>query len=350
MSGHDHHHHHDHDHADSPINALLAQFIPSEMQALLLSPQSVAFFLAFMGSLGTVLGGLLVVLLTRITGADPSSPSTAVLIGVLQALSAGVMMYITCFDLIPESVESIGGKSTMTWFFIGVAAFGILEAWILPDDHDHDHDSSKHSSKHSDSETSSTEGKPKSPKKGKKAKKASKELDTLKRDLLRTSTVTFLALTLHNLPEGLGVYLSSLQNPRLGLQLTVAILLHNIPEGMAVAIPFYVATDGNTSKVLWWTLLNGLAEPMGVIIGGAALNQYLSPSFLSKCLATVGGIMACISIHELQPAAVQFAGKGRATIAFFVGMLVCFGALEAVADWFGGHGHSHGGHGHSHAH
>ncbi|KAJ3034788.1 hypothetical protein HDV00_004650 [Rhizophlyctis rosea] len=313
------------------------------MQAILLSPHSVAFLLALIASLGTVIGGILVVILTRITGADPSSPSTSKLMGVLQAFSAGVMMYITCFDLVPESVEQVGGRQTMIWFFFGVAAFGVLEAWILPDDHGHDHGDGAHDHKEEHHEKE-TEKKGKA--KGGKGKK--KAITKMQRELLRTSTVTFIALTLHNLPEGLGVYLSSLSNVRLGLQLAAAIMLHNIPEGMAVAIPFYAATGGDSAKVLLWTLVNGLAEPAGVVIGGALLHQYLSAEFLSKCLAAVGGIMACISIHELQPTAIQFSGKGRATISFFVGMLVCFLALEAVSEWFGGHGHTHAGSSHGH--
>lgn len=90
--------------------------------------------------------------------------------------------------------------------------------------------------------------------------------------LMRTSLITFVAMALHNLPEGLGVYLSSLNSPKMGIQLAVAIMLHNIPEGMAVAIPLYVATS-STPKVLYWTFINGLAEPIGVLLGGALLVQ-----------------------------------------------------------------------------
>ncbi|KAJ3290976.1 hypothetical protein HK104_006393 [Borealophlyctis nickersoniae] len=323
----------------SPLHAVLAQFIPPSLHPVLLGPHAIAFFLASVASMGTLLGGLLVILLAHFTGADPSSPSTSRLMGILQAFSAGVMMYITCFDLIPESVDQLETRETMLWFFGGVLAFGVLEGFVLPDDHGHDHDNA-----HIEGSSGGTGA---SPKKGGKKSKATAQANGVaptvrERELMRASTITFLALTLHNLPEGLGVYLSSLSDVRLGLQFAAAICLHNIPEGMAVAIPLYAATKGDTSRVLWWTLLNGLAEPLGVVAGGALLHSYLSPAVLCRCLAAVGGIMACISIHELQPTAIQFAGKARATISFFGGMLVCFLALEAVTEWFGGHGHSHG--------
>jgi ZIP family zinc transporter len=50
-------------------------------------------------------------------------------------------------------------------------------------------------------------------------------------------------------------------------------MLHNIPEGMAVAIPIYVAT-GSSYTALYWTFINGLAEPVGVLIGGSILVFY----------------------------------------------------------------------------
>ena len=65
---------------------------------------------------------------------------------------------------------------------------------------------------------------------------------------------------------------------------------------MAVAIPLYAATH-SYSQVLFWTLLNGLAEPLGVIVGGTLLHPYINHDLLHRCLALVGGIMMCISIQ-----------------------------------------------------
>jgi hypothetical protein len=121
---------------------------------------------------------------------------------------------------------------------------------------------------------------------------------------------------------------------------------------MAVAIPLYAA-KGSISHVLFMTLLNGLAEPIGVLIGAALLGPLLTPTVLSKCLAAVGGIMCCISLHELLPTAIRYAGQAKASLALFGGMAVVFLALETVNEYFG-HAHSHnhgggnGGHGHSH--
>ncbi|KAJ3021372.1 hypothetical protein HKX48_008689 [Thoreauomyces humboldtii] len=348
---------HSHDHA-APVDLLadssspaatsnlllesLSPYLPNFLLTLLMDKHILAFSMALVASMGTFLGGVVVVVLAKLTGADPNSPATARLMGVLQAFSAGVMMYITCFDLVPEAVAELGSRECMMWFFSGVVVFGVLEECILPEDHGHDHDDDDKEKKVVAEEAT----------KGRVLKEVAKDAagkdvttgkfagptDKERRDLMRSSLITFVALAMHNLPEGLGVYLSALSDLRLGSQLAMAILLHNIPEGMAVAIPLYAAT-GKTTQVLWWTLLNGLAEPAGVVVGGLVLAPYLSPALLSRCLAAVGGIMVCISMHELQPTAIKYAGKATATASFFGGMFVCFGALEAVNEWFGGHVH-----------
>ena len=84
------------------------------------------------------------------------------------------------------------------------------------------------------------------------------------------------------------MYLAVLSNQSMGYKLAAAILLHNIPEGMAVGIPLYAST-GSTLKVLWWTFVNGLAEPFGVLVAGLFLAPYLDNFILSRCLAAVAG-------------------------------------------------------------
>ncbi|KAH6565353.1 hypothetical protein BASA83_003859 [Batrachochytrium salamandrivorans] len=358
--------------------ALVPEPIREQLVAVFSSTQFISFAIAFVASMGTFLGGLLVVIGVKVTNADPSSAATKRAMGVLQSFSGGVMLYITCFDLIPEGIEVLGAQETMLWMFVGVLLFGFLETMLFDHDHDDDHNTDGHTNgavmatpDHDDNALSDQDAivRPKgkgSPtgsstlrkrtttphKPGSSSSKTGTDKPTKvavskqeKKDLMRTSLITFAALAMHNLPEGLGVYLSAMSDMRLGVQLAVAIMLHNIPEGMAVAIPLYAAT-GSPTKVLWWTLINGLAEPLGVVIGGVALHAYLTPFLLSRCLAAVGGIMLCISIHELQPTAIKYSGKVAASVSFFIGMFVCFCTLESVNVWFGGH--SHGGHAHHH--
>lgn len=82
--------------------------------------------------------------------------------------------------------------------------------------------------------------------------------------------------------------------------------------------------------VLGMTLLNGLAEPIGVLMGGFLLKDSMGPEVLSASLALVAGIMACISLHELFPTSIAYAGKNSSAVAVFVGMFITFVALEIV--------------------
>ncbi len=74
--------------------------------------------------------------------------------------------------------------------------------------------------------------------------------------------------------------LTSIVERKLGLALALAMACHNVPEGMAVAIPLYVK-NRQAWQALKWTLLNGLVEPLAVL-----LCWILSPE-LSDCTVSV---------------------------------------------------------------
>lgn len=106
---------------------------------------------------------------------------------------------------------------------------------------------------------------------------------------------------------------------RLGTSLCTAILLHNIIEGMVVALPLWYATK-STQRVLVLTFLNGLTEPLGVLIaymgyrlfgdsssyGSMEESVTAHPSWVNGTLAGVAGIMFSISGTELLPSALAW--------------------------------------------
>jgi ZIP family zinc transporter len=128
--------------------------------------------------------------------------------GILQSISAGVMIHMTCFHLIPESNETIGTRETMSYFFIGAAIFVLLELVIMQE---HSHDDEGH-----DDGPEKTPMTRKSPRKKKEKKGSVKNINEKEsKALYRTSLITFVAMALHNIPEGISVYLSSLSNPKM---------------------------------------------------------------------------------------------------------------------------------------
>ncbi|KAJ3206766.1 hypothetical protein HDU67_007955 [Dinochytrium kinnereticum] len=131
-------------------------------------------------------------------------------------------------------------------------------------------------------------------------------------ELVRTSFVTYLGLALHNLPEGVSVAVTTASDLKLGVSICVAIMLHNVLEGMVVSLPLYVSTRGSIPQILLLTFLNGLMEPLGVLIAWSlGLGRFLDTvARVHAVLSVVAGVMACIAFVELLPGALEWILRG----------------------------------------
>lgn len=139
--------------------------------------------------------------------------------------------------------------------------------------------------------------------------------------LMRMGMFTALAIAIHNFPEGLATFLATLENPSVGAAIAVAIALHNIPEGISVAVPIYYAS-GSRKSAFKYSLLSGLAEPVGAIIGYLILRPILSNAVTGIMFAGVAGIMVYISLDELLPTSRAY-GKGHDSLyGLLSGMIV----------------------------
>ncbi len=128
----------------------------------------------------------------------------------------------------------------------------------------------------------------------------------------RVGLMTAIAITAHNFPEGLATFFATLENPAVGLPLAFAIAIHNIPEGIAIAVPVYYATHNKTYAFIA-SLLSGLAEPVGAIIGFMLLARYLNEAVFGAVFGIIAGVMVFLAIDELLPAAKRYA-KGHETV------------------------------------
>jgi len=158
--------------------------------------------------------------------------------------------------------------------------------------------------------------------------------------LKKMGLTTALAIALHNLPEGLATFVSTLDNPYVGATMAFGIALHNIPEGLCVAVPVYYAT-GNRCKGFLWGMISGLSEPIGALIAwGVLAGNSADPLANGITFGMVGGMMVMIVVHELMPTAHRYDRRDTVcTKAFVLGMLIM--ALSVVFFEFSG-GHSHG--------
>jgi len=134
--------------------------------------------------------------------------------------------------------------------------------------------------------------------------------------LERISFVTFLALTIHNFPEGLATFFGGGTG---SFAVPVAIAMHNIPEGMAIAVPFY-QSSGSVWGAVKNTFWAGLAQPIGAAFGWFLIAicrlEGLPPFVYGAVYASTAGVMVCVSIMELLPEA--FAGATPMFVSLWV--------------------------------
>lgn len=259
----------------------------------------VALALTMVGGLSTALGGLVVVL--------QPTPNLKRL-GILQGLAAGLMFTLSFNDLMHNAINAIGFPRANLWFFGGVLMFAVIVT-LIP-------------------EPSLTPSQNAAVEKGgnnnnKNNKGVSKDAQNLMRQrrkqVLMSGIVTAVGIGLHNFPEGIAVFLGSMKGLRVGISLAMAIALHNIPEGVAVALPVYFATESRW-KAFQLAAFSGLAEPLGVILVATLFPDSMPHHILEGLLAGVGGIMAFLTLHEMVPLALEYAGRRQAVASVFVGM------------------------------
>ncbi|PKL03204.1 MAG: zinc transporter ZupT, partial [Spirochaetae bacterium HGW-Spirochaetae-9] len=148
--------------------------------------------------------------------------------------------------------------------------------------------------------------------------------------LLRMGFFSALAIAIHNFPEGLATFMGALADPRLGISIAVAIAIHNIPEGVAVSVPIYYATKSR-KKAFWLSLLSGVSEPIGALLGFFLLRQWFNDVTFGVVFAAVAGIMVYISLDELLPTAEEYGEHHVAIGGVIAGMVVMALSLVLLA-------------------
>jgi ZIP family zinc transporter len=148
----------------------------------------------------------------------------------------------------------------------------------------------------------------------------------------RRQTLLVLAITLHNIPEGLAVGVafaaaaSGFPEATIGaaVALALGLGLQNVPEGTAVSLP--LRREGvSPFRSFWYGQLSGIVEPIAAVLGAVVVLQVRG--ILPYALAFAAGAMIFVVVEELIPEA-QRAGD---TDAPTIGALLGF-ALMMVLD------------------
>ena len=247
-----------------------------------------AFLLTLFAGLSTGIGSIIAFLVKK---------ENQKFLSVSLGFSAGVMIYVSMVEMFEKSKESLilqlgdfnGYLCTILSFFAGILLIIIIDK-VIPSENSSQAISNKEGIKN-------------------------------KRALYRTGIFTALVLAIHNFPEGLATFVSSIYEPSLGIAIAIAIAIHNIPEGIAVSVPIFYAT-GNRKKAFLYSIVSGLAEPVGAIVGYIILGTILNELAFGVIFGMLAGIMMYISLGELLPSAREYGETHLSVYGLVGGMFV----------------------------
>ena len=151
--------------------------------------------------------------------------------------------------------------------------------------------------------------------------------DRLEKGLLkslggRVSTLVFVAMSLHSIPEGVAVGVGygaeghHDQFSGLGLYIALAIAIHNIPEGLAVALPMR-AEGASIAKCFFMAFLTSLPQPLAAV--PASLMVWLFKPLMLPMLGFAAGAMIYLVVVELIPDALETRSASQTAWAFMIG-------------------------------
>lgn len=146
---------------------------------------------------------------------------------------------------------------------------------------------------------------------------------------LSKSTLLFLAITIHNIPEGLaiGVTFGALASQVADINtsvmgavgLAIGIGLQNIPEGSSLSLP--IRGEGHSRrKAFWYGSMSAVVEPIAAVIGAAFVLSMTA--ILPYALAFAAGAMIFVVVEELIPESQSNGNTDIATLSLMLGFVV----------------------------
>lgn len=210
-----------------------------------------SIILSTIAGLGTLLGGIFIFI--------PKLNNKSY-ISLFLSISATIMLLISILELIPQSIFTIFNNYHLLLsiiisiipFVIGVITINLLDNKITKNQN----------------------------------------------NLYKIGILSLISLSIHNFPEGIATFMSSMYDYNLGIRLTIAILLHNIPEGLCICLPIYQSSK-SIKKALLYCLIASLSEPLGAITAFLILKDHINNITLSIILLFVSGLMITLSINNI---------------------------------------------------
>jgi len=243
----------------------------------------VGSFASLCAGLATAVGALPVLLLREISDEVQD---------VMLGFAAGVMLAASFFSLILPGLEAAEAQGASDVGAVSIVIAGILAGalclWLIHRYAPHEHFITGPEGPHTEN--------------------------------VRRIWLFVIAITLHNLPEGLAVGVGfgggDIDN---GIALAIGIGLQNMPEGLAVAVAL-LTLHYSKGQALLVALLTGLVEPVGGLIGVGAVT--VAASLLPWGLAFAAGAMIFVISDEIIPETHRKGLENHGTAGLMVGLVV----------------------------
>jgi ZIP family zinc transporter len=254
-------------------------------------------------------------------------------LSVSTGFSAGVLVYVSLVDLLDQAFNRLGefyGQSRGSWialasFFGGIALIAIIDNLTPHTENPHEPVAAG-----ARRERQALPGRPANPHAvhihGPVVTRPGEPGE--RHELFRTGLLTAVAIAVHNFPEGLTTFFSTLRDPQVGMAIAVAIGLHNIPEGVSISVPIYYAT-GRRGQAFLYSLISGLSEPLGAVLAYAGLRLLVGDQggpipwqVMGVLFGAVAGIMVYISLDELLPTSRAYGRRHDSLLGLLAGMAI----------------------------
>ena len=215
---------------------------------------------------------------------------------ILLGFASGVMIAASCWSLLIPSIEMAENQSKIGWlpatigFLLGIIFLLVLDT-IIP---------------HLHLDSDKPEG---------------------MQSKLKKTSMMVLAVTLHNIPEGMavGVALAGAisQSSEItmagALALAIGIAIQNFQEGAIISMP--LKAEGISKKrAFCYGMLSGIVEPIGAIITLLLTNFIVG--LLPYLLAFAAGAMVYVVVEELIPESQNGAHSNIGTLGFAIGFVI----------------------------
>lgn len=155
----------------------------------------------------------------------------------------------------------------------------------------------------------------------------SQKMEEGPKNTLTKAQKLFLAVTIHNIPEGLAVgiaFSSAIQSGTMAaylsaLSLSIGIAIQNFPEGLAISLPLEEETKSK-NKAFVLGMLSGVVEPVFALVGLLAVNAF--SSIMPIILSFAAGAMLFVTVEDLIPDAKLSSDSHFGSWGFIIGFIV----------------------------